>query len=195
MSDKSSRLHSFLHSIWNRVKRVHGCVSVLRDMTAWLFWLIAFMFAIGTGVYRYTPQVLDWMFHIAYPIIVVWMLYVGYGLIKQAMAEYRRRERQQEFVPRIMLPAREAVQIAIRSSAVQYRLPKGKAQGTGGREAAEMARDLIRRFVVANPDCVANRPHEVFEGDSEEFVARDQFIAFVDSESARQIDKRKDEEG
>ena len=193
MSDKSSRLRSILGMVWDRVKGVHGFVSVLRDMTAWMFWLVAFLIAIATGVYRYAPQVLDWVFYIAYPIFMVWMLYVGYGLIKQAMAEYRRRESQPDLVPRVLLPTREALQIAVQSSAVQYRLPKGKAQGTGTREATEMARDLIRRFVAANPDCVASRPHEIFEGDSEEFVARDQFMAFIDRESARQIDKQRGE--
>ena len=162
-------------------------------MTAWMFWLVGFVFAIATGVYRYAPQVLDWVFYIAYPVFMVWMLYVGYGLIKQAMAEYRRRESQPDLMPRVMLPAWEAVQIAVQSSAVQYRLPKGKAQGTGITEATEMARDLIRRFMSANPDCVASRAHEILEGDSEEFVARDQFMAFIDRESARQIDKRRGE--
>ncbi len=191
MSAKSSRLHGFLGKVWGRIEGVHGVVSVLRDMTAWLFWLVVFVSGIGAGVYRYAPQVLDWVFHIAYPAVMVWMLYAGYGILTQAMAEYRRRESQQELVPRVMLPAREAVRIAIDSSAVQYRLPKGKVQGTGIREATEMARDLVRRFVVANPDCVASRPHEILEGDSEEFVARDEFMAFVDRESAQQIDKRK----
>ena len=171
MSDKSLRLRSFLGKVWDRVKGVHGFASVLRDMTAWMFWLVGFVVAIGTGVYRYAPQILDWMFYTVYPVFMVWMLYVGYGLIRQAMAEHRRRESQPELVPRIMLPAREAVQIAVQSSAVQYRLPKGKAQGTGIKEATEMARDLIRRFMAANPDCVASTPHEIFEGDSEEFVA------------------------
>ena len=194
MSDKSSRLRSILGMVWDRVKRVHGFVSVLRDMTAWMFWLVGFVFVIAAGAYRYSPQALDWVFYIGYPICIVWMLYVGYGLIQQAIAEYRRRESQADLVPRVMLPTREAVHIAIQSSAVQYRLPKGKVQGTGIREATEMARDLIRRFVAANPDCVASRHHEIFEGDSEEFVARDQFMAFVDRESARQIDKQTGED-
>ena len=191
MSAKSSRLRSILGRVWDRIKDVHGFISVLRDMTEWMLWLVGFVFAIGVGVYRYAPQVLDWVFYIGYPVVMGWMSYVGYGLIKQAMAEYRKRKTQPNLVPRVVLPAREAVRIAIDSSAVQYRLPKGKAQGTGIREAKEMARDLVRRFIAANPDCVVNRPSEVVEGDSEEFVARDQFMAFVDRVSAQEVDKRR----
>ena len=168
-------MRSIFGKVWDWVKNVHGFVSVLRDMTAWMFWLVGFVFAIGAGFYRYAPQVLDWVFYIGYPVVMAWMLYVGYGLTKQAMAEYRKRKSQPDLVPRAVLPAREAVRIAIDSSAVQYRLPKGKAQGTGIREATEIARDLVRRFIAANPDCVTSRPSRVFEGDSEEFVARDQF--------------------
>ena len=194
MLDKSSRLRSICGKVWDWIKNVHGIVSVLKDMTVWMFWLAGIVLLIGAGVYRYAPQVLDWVFYIGYPIVMAWMLYVGYGIIKQAVAEHRKRESQPGFVSRALLPVGKAMQIALDSSAVEYRLPKGKAQGTGTREATEIARDLVRRFTAANPDCVARRPHEIFEGDWEEFVARDQFMAFVDRESAREIDKRRGED-
>lgn len=194
MLAKSSRLRSISSRVWDWIKYVHGFVSVLKDMTVWMLWLAGFVLLIGAGVNRYAPQVLDWVFYIGYPVVMAWMLYVGYGLIKQAMTEHRKRKNQPDLVPRVVLPVTEAIQIALDSSAVQYRLPKEKAQGTGIREATEMARDLVWRFMAANPDCVASMPNDIFEGDSDRFVARDQFMAFVDRESAREIDKRRGED-
>lgn len=186
---EDTALRRILGRGWSATKRVAAVLEVLAAFNwAISFWIVGVGVVTAAWAHITSFTVPLWVIKGVLTIITGWLIWVSVKAIRAASAEVRARERVPTLTAREMFPVSQAIKAAMSSSAVVLRT--GHIHIAGNRAEAELARDLVRRFIETNPDAVSSRPHPVVDGLYEEFVAKSRYWAFLDQESAKQIDKR-----
>ena len=174
---------------WSAAKRVAAVLDVLAAFN-WAIsgWIVGVGVVTAAWAHITSFTVPVWVIKGVLTVITGWLIWVSVRAIRAASTEARARESAPTLTAREMIPVSQATKAAMSSSAVVLRT--GHIHIAGNRAEEELARDLVRRFIETNPDAVSTSPHPIVDGLYEEFVAKSRYWAFLDQESAKQIDKK-----
>lgn len=193
-SGQDKRFWSSIVVATRRAKIVCEFFNMFETAVSWK-WVSVMFGTVIAWTYTTAPVALPWIVRGILVAASLWLIWTGWTGARTAIAKIRQQGSSPRPTGRTFISVTQAIDVAKQSSAVLYRLPRpvdGDPRNTVRNEKAkyELARDLVRRFMAANPDAVGRGPHPVFGEDGiQEVVEESRFWAFVDRESVRLIDR------